>query len=83
MSVYYPRLLRDGRNLKDDLSAGITDQCDIFEKPLGNGWFLRKYAHAQVGSPPGKGCYSLSFLSALWQADLVASHYTASSLTSA
>lgn len=43
--------------LKDHLSADITDQCDIFEKPLGNGWLLRKYAHAQVGSPPGKGCY--------------------------
>jgi hypothetical protein len=57
LSIYYPRLLRDGWMLNDYLSAGITDQCDIFEKPLGNGWLLRKYAHAQVGSPPGKGCY--------------------------
>src|SRR5512132_3920521 len=38
------------------LSAGITDQCDIFEKPLANGWILRKCIHAQVGSPPRKGC---------------------------
>ena len=57
LGVYYPRLLRDGWRLNDHLSAGITDQCDIFEKPIGNGWVLRKYAHAQVGSPPGKGCY--------------------------
>ena len=57
LTVYYPRLLRDGWILNDQLSAGITDQCDIFEKPLGSGWLLRKYAHAQVGSPPGKGCY--------------------------
>ncbi len=57
LSVYYPRLLRDGWRLNDHLSAGVTDQCDIFEKPLADGWLLRKYAHAQVGSPPGKGCY--------------------------
>ncbi len=57
LGVYYPRLLRDGWMRNDHLSAGITDQCDVFEKPLGNGWTLRKYAHAQVGSPPGKGCY--------------------------
>lgn len=57
LGVYYPRLLRDGWRLNDHLSAGSTDQCDIFEKPIGNGWLLRKYAHAQIGSPPGKGCY--------------------------
>ncbi|MEK6804026.1 MAG: hypothetical protein AABZ34_15375 [Nitrospirota bacterium] len=57
LGVYYPRLLRDGWMLNEHLSAGITDQCDIFEKPLENGWLLRKYAHVQVGSPPGKGCY--------------------------
>jgi len=43
--------------LSDRLSAGSTDQCDAFEKPVGNGWLLRKYAHAQIGSQPGKGCY--------------------------
>ncbi len=57
LGVYYPRLLRNGWRLNDHLSAGITEQCDIFEKPLANGWLLRKYAHAQVGSPAGKGCY--------------------------
>ena len=57
LGVYYPRLLRDGWMLTDCLSAGSTDQCDIFEKPLGNGCILRKYVHAQIGSPPGKGCY--------------------------
>lgn len=57
LGVYYPRLLRDGWTSHDHLSAGLTDQCDVFEKPVGKGWTLRKYAHAQVGSPPGKGCY--------------------------
>ena len=57
LTVYYPRLLREGWALNDHLSAGITDQCDVFEKAFENGWILRKYAHAQVGSPPGKGCY--------------------------
>ncbi len=46
--------------LINHLSAGSTDQCDIFEKPLVNGWILRKYAHAQIGSSPGKGCYWMS-----------------------
>lgn len=57
LSVYYPRLLRDGWRLTDHLSAGPTDHYDVFEKPLADGWLLRKYAHAQTGSPPGKGCY--------------------------
>ena len=29
----------------------------IFEKPCPGGWVLRKIAHAEVGAPPGKGCY--------------------------
>ncbi|MFO0774023.1 MAG: hypothetical protein U0172_05090 [Nitrospiraceae bacterium] len=57
LGVYYPRLLRDGWTLREQLSAGVTDQCEVFEKPFANGWVLRKYAHAQVGSPAGKGCY--------------------------
>jgi hypothetical protein len=57
LSVYYVRLQRCGWVLRDKLSAGITDMCTIFEKALPKGWTLRKYAHAQVGAPPGKGCY--------------------------
>ena len=56
-SVYYPRLQRDGWVLKDHLSAGRTDEMTIFEKELPKGWVLRKYAHAEVGPGPGKGCY--------------------------
>ena len=28
-----------------------------FERPMAQGWVLHKIAHAQVGAPPGKGCY--------------------------
>jgi hypothetical protein len=52
--VYYLRLQRDGWQLRE----GASDRdCVVLEKPLPHGWVLRKYAHAQVGAPPGKGCY--------------------------
>jgi hypothetical protein len=57
LSVYYPRLLRDGWNLVSKLSEVRFDSCDVFEKALANGWVLRKFAHAQVGAPEGKSCY--------------------------
>lgn len=56
-SVYYPRLLRDGWRLAERLKNGRHDQMDVFEKPIDDGWVLRKYAHAEIGAPPGKGCY--------------------------
>jgi hypothetical protein len=52
--VYYPRLLRDGWTMQE--SACARD-LDVFEKPLPHGFVLRKLAHAEVGAPPGKGCY--------------------------
>jgi hypothetical protein len=52
--VYYLRLLRDGWEHKAELSSKT---CDVFEKPLLYGLTLRKFAHAQSGAPPGKGCY--------------------------
>ena len=55
--VYYVRLQRDGWTLKECLSRIVGDACTVFEKPLPAGWILRKYAHAQTGAPPGKGCY--------------------------
>jgi hypothetical protein len=55
--VYYVRLQRDGWVLKDKLTAGLTSSFTVFEKTLPKGWILRKYAHAEVGAPPGKGCY--------------------------
>jgi hypothetical protein len=57
LSVYHPRLLRDGWNLVSKLSEVRFDSCDLFEKPLANGWVLRKLAHAQVGPAEGKSCY--------------------------
>lgn len=55
--VYYPRLLRDGWNLVDRHENGKWNSVCIFEKIVNDHWVLRKIAHEQVGSPPGKGCY--------------------------
>jgi hypothetical protein len=57
LSVYYPRLLRHGWIFAGKLSEVLYDSCDIFEKPLANGWVLRKLAHAQIGAPQGKSSY--------------------------
>jgi hypothetical protein len=57
LSVYYPRLLRDGWTLVSKLSEVRFDSCDLFEKPLAHGWVLRKFAHAQIGPPQGKSVY--------------------------
>ena len=56
-SVYYPRLLRDGWQLAQREQITKWRDKDIFEKPLGHGWLLRKIAHAEIDSPEGKGCY--------------------------
>lgn len=56
LSIYYPRLLRDGW-ARSGSANGAYLRCDVFEKELRNGWKLRKLAHAQVNSPAGKGCY--------------------------
>jgi hypothetical protein len=52
--VYYVRLLRDGWAMKPDLS---NSHLTVFEKPIPHGWVLRKFAHAEIGAPEGKGCY--------------------------
>lgn len=57
LSVYYPRLLRDGWQLLERIKMSDLERLDIFEKTLNEGWILRKLAHAEVGAPPGKGCY--------------------------
>jgi hypothetical protein len=57
LSVYYPRLLRDGWTHCACDKVGPHESVDTFEKPITGGWMLRKSAHAQIGSPPGKGCY--------------------------
>lgn len=55
--LYYPRLLRDGWSLIEQIVAGRSQRLDIFEKPISRDWTLRKIAHAEIGAPPGKGCY--------------------------
>lgn len=57
LSVYYPRLLRDGWTLVERINVAKWRDFDVFEKPLYEGWLLRKIAHAEVGAPAGKGCY--------------------------
>ncbi len=54
LGVYFVRLQRDGWVLKPSVSDA---EFTVFEKTLSHGWILRKYAHAQIGAPPGKGCY--------------------------
>ena len=56
-SVYYVRLLRDGWTLVRRENLGKWKALSVFEKPAPGGWTLRKIAHEEVGSPPGKGCY--------------------------
>jgi hypothetical protein len=55
--VYYVRLQRDGWKLIEHRQGNKLDAVAIFEKPMPNGWTLRKIAHEQIGAPPGKGCY--------------------------
>jgi hypothetical protein len=55
--VYYPRLIRDGWSWIEHVETDKWKHRTIFEKPLTKGWVLRKIAHEEVGSPPGKGCY--------------------------
>lgn len=55
--VYYHRLLRDGWKLVNGLNVCKWKDIDIFEKSIGQGWVLRKIAHAEMNSPVGKGCY--------------------------
>lgn len=55
--VYYVRLQRDGQQYKQHIDKGGWNAWTIFEKPMKNGFILRKICHEQVGSPVGKGCY--------------------------
>jgi hypothetical protein len=57
LGVYYPRLMRDGWALIERVKFAKCKKKDVFEKPIGKGWVLRKLAHAEVDHPAGKGCY--------------------------
>jgi hypothetical protein len=53
LTVYYNRLQRDGWVMAKDEYQGAT----LFEKKLPKSWRLRKLAFAEIGAPPGRGCY--------------------------
>lgn len=55
-SVYYLKLQRDGWKLLEKQGTHYN-HVTIFTKPLPKNWILRKFAHEQIGSPEGKGCY--------------------------
>lgn len=55
--VYYHRLQRDGWTYVRHDKREDWKSVDVFERSLPHGWLLRKIAHAEVGAPPGKGCY--------------------------
>ena len=53
LTVYYNRLQRDGWVMAKNEYQGAT----LFEKKLPKSWMLRKLAFAEIGAPPGRGCY--------------------------
>ena len=53
LTVYYNRLQRDGWVMHEKEDQGTM----LFEKKLPKGWLLRKMAFAEIGAPPGRGCY--------------------------
>jgi len=53
LTVYYNRLQRDGWTMREEPYQGGT----LFERKLPKSWLLRKLAFAEVGAPPGRGCY--------------------------
>lgn len=55
LSVYFPRLLRDGWRQTTPSQRG--QWITIFEKDLPRGWVLRKNAHAGFGGGEGHGAY--------------------------
>lgn len=57
LSVYYPRLLRDGWHIRERLTITRWSNRTVFEKPLEHGWCLRKVTHSGIDTPEGKGCY--------------------------
>jgi hypothetical protein len=57
LSVYSPRLLRDGWTYLGRTGTGRWHDTDHFEKRLPAGWVIHKLAHGQPFPPPGRGCY--------------------------
>ncbi len=57
LSMYSPRLIRDGWKLTGSVRIADWQAEQIFEKSIAPEWSLRKIAHPLTGAPIGKGCY--------------------------
>jgi hypothetical protein len=55
--VYYLRLQRDGWKRISVEERRARRHVVVFEKQIGSGWVLRKFARATLDHPVGKGCY--------------------------
>ncbi|MGB3694091.1 MAG: hypothetical protein WBG70_17640 [Spirulinaceae cyanobacterium] len=47
LGIYYPRLIRYGWEFVEKIKVGKWEARYIFEKTFGDGWLLRKIAHAE------------------------------------
>jgi hypothetical protein len=56
LHVYFNRLQRDGWVLRSDLTSD-SDAPTVFDKTAVLGWTLRKFSHAGIDHPEGKGVY--------------------------
>jgi hypothetical protein len=75
--VYYLRLQRDGWRFIERRATSTgpdADKVDVFEKSAGDGWVLRKLAHATSHPPSGTGCYYDEHELENWRAGEVAKH---------
>ena len=57
LSLYYPRLLRDGWLQRAPLRDVLGSSLHVFERPLPGGWILRKLSHVEYNAPTGHGPY--------------------------
>lgn len=57
LHVYFNRLQRDGWTLRET-ETNAHDSAVVFDRPLGGGWILRKFAHCDgTRTAEGKGVY--------------------------
>lgn len=57
LGVYYVRLQRDGWEMKDTTLDDNHGHVSVFDKRVNNHWQLRKFAHAKLDRPIGRGVY--------------------------
>lgn len=57
LSMYSPRLIRDGWNLTRLVNIPKWQSEQVFEKSITPEWTLRKLAHHTIGAPAGKGSF--------------------------